>query len=91
MENKYMIEFHNVPHELSLYFEEIKVYGEVFYYNERYPMYIWIESFWEKDILESAFGVKKVYPKRFNSIPLSVLHDRNWTELLNTKWELNPE
>jgi hypothetical protein len=89
--NQYLIELHNVPHEVVLYFEELKHYGQVTNRSERYPTFIWMESFWDIDILQSAMGVKKVYPKRFNSTPISVLHDRKWTELLNTKWEENPE
>jgi hypothetical protein len=88
--NQYLIEFHNVPHELRLYLEEIKVYGEIRHTTDKMPQYVWLESFWDLDIVEGAMGVKKVYPKRHNSTPLSVTHNRGWTELLGTKWEANP-
>lgn len=57
---KYLIEFHNVPHEIALYVEEIKIYGEVVLYQERYPMYLYLESPWDKEILEEQLGVKQV-------------------------------
>ncbi len=61
---EYMIELHNVPHELALYVEELKLYGDVTHHNDSYPVYVWMDSLWDKDILETSFGVKKVYPKR---------------------------
>lgn len=91
MDNKeYFIVLHNVPHEIQLYIEELKEYGEITHRSERYPTQVWLSSYWDMDIIQSAMGVKQVYPKRFSSIPVSVIHDRNWTELLGTKWELNP-
>jgi hypothetical protein len=85
-----MIVFHNVPHELALYKSELSLFGEIFDAPESLPTHIWIESDWDKDILESIMGVKKVYPKRFENKQLSVLTGRKWTELLGTKWEKQP-
>lgn len=84
---KYLIELHDVPHELILYVEELKLYGEVTHHRKTF---VWLESFWEIDILQSVMGVKQVYPKRFDVTPISVTHNRGWTELLGTKWEANP-
>jgi hypothetical protein len=60
--NDYLIELHNVPHEVALYVEELKMYGDIKRYSERFPLWIWLESPWEKDILEKAMGVKQVKP-----------------------------
>lgn len=65
----YMIELHNVPHELELFVSELSLYGEITYQNPRYPTFVWMESFWDKDILESSLGVKTVRPKREETEP----------------------
>lgn len=61
---KYLIMLHNVPHEIQMYVEEIKMHGDILYHSQRYPTNIWLESYWEQGILEEVIGVKKVYPKR---------------------------
>jgi hypothetical protein len=82
--NNYMIELHNVPHELQLYIEEIKMYGNIQYNSSRY---VWLETMWDEDILKNALGVKKVYPKRFSCDPFGMTEGRNWTELIGTKYD----
>lgn len=59
--NRYMIELHHVVHEVSMYLADLEMYGDITHYNERYPVYVWIESLWDKDIIESVYGIKKVW------------------------------
>lgn len=88
---KYMLELHNVPHEITMYVEEIKLYGEVMRHTERYPQYVWIDSPWDKDIIETIMGVKQVWAKRYDSTPIGITVGRNWAELEGTKWEENSQ
>ena len=60
--NEYLIELHNVPHEVAMYVEELKLYAEIKRYSERFPLWVWVESPWEQDILETIYGIKKVKP-----------------------------
>ncbi|MNS83625.1 hypothetical protein D3C71_901050 [compost metagenome] len=57
---KYMVILHNVPHEIFIYLEELKVYGEIVHHKEKYPTIVYIESLWDKEIIASVFGVKEV-------------------------------
>lgn len=59
--NKYMIELHLVMHEMTMFLADIEMYGEITHYNERLPTYVWIESPWDQDIIETIHGIKKVY------------------------------
>ncbi|RPK20101.1 MULTISPECIES: hypothetical protein [Paenibacillus] len=61
---EYMVELHNVPHEIPTYISELMLYGDITYQVERYPVYVWMESMWDLDILSSSLGVKKVHQKR---------------------------
>lgn len=88
---QYFIELHNVPHEIALYVAELKLFVSVEHYNERYPTYLWVETEWDKDILESLLGVKKVNPKRYRAVPADVRLGRNWTDLLGSRWEIKNE
>lgn len=86
---KYMIELHNVPHEIYMYVEEVKLFGDVTRHDEKFPTYVWIDSEWEKDILETIMGVKKVWPKRYDSTAFDFVKHSNWTELEGTMWAVN--
>lgn len=71
---QYLIELDNVPNEIPFYIEDLKDYGEITRYSEKYPTYVWITSPWQQDILEVVFGVKKIWAKRYDRNPkLSVL------------------
>lgn len=74
--NKYLVELHNVPHEIALYVEELKMYADVKRHSERFPLWIWVESPWEQDILENIMGVKQVRPPLYRQQnTTSVLRD----------------
>jgi hypothetical protein len=83
----YLIQLHNVPHEIQFYVEELRPYGEITRHVASLPLFVYISSEWDKDILENATGVKKVWEKKYVNTPLSALYGRNWTELLGTKHE----
>lgn len=83
----YLIELHNVPYELEFYKADLQEYGQIFRYSERFPRYIWLSSPWESDILEAVFGVKQVWPKKYNHIPLHPTYGRTWVDLMGTKWD----
>lgn len=70
---KYMIELQNVPSEIYFYIAEMKDFGEVVMHPESLPTFVWLESEWEKDILEGLYGVKKVYEPKYKKAEGSVV------------------
>lgn len=72
---KYMIELHYVAAELELYAEELKQYGLLIHRSDRYPAVLWLESEWDKEILEQVYGVKKVRLPIYQREEMSVLDE----------------
>lgn len=66
-----MVILHNVPHEIFLYLEELRVYGEIVHHKEKYSTIVYLESPWDKEIISSVFGVKEVRE------PLYAVRDTN--------------
>lgn len=64
----YMIEVHNVQHEIYMYIEELKLYGDIVHHSELFPTYIWLESDWEHDILKELYGVKSVREPKYRQL-----------------------
>lgn len=84
---EYLIELHNVPFEIPMYVADLTAYGEITRHGEWFPIYVWLTSPWEQDIIEVVFGVKKVWPRRYKAIPLHPTHGRTWVDLMGTKWD----
>lgn len=59
--NRFMIELHLVVHEITMYLADLELYGDITHYNERYPVFVWIETPWDKDIIEGINGIKTVW------------------------------
>jgi hypothetical protein len=73
MTTRYMIELYNVSHEIAMYLEDLKDYGEITHYTERYPTMVWLESMWDKDVLKTIYGVKIVREPKYTRRSSSVL------------------
>lgn len=71
---QYLVELHNVPHELTLYRSELSQYGTITYCTDYMPTYVWVDSPWDIDVIMDYFGVKKVHLKR-NYKQISVLDE----------------
>jgi hypothetical protein len=86
---KYLIELHNVPHEIAMYVAEIEMFGEITQYKESFPLFVWVDSEWETDILSEIMGVRKVWPKKYDSTSFDFVKHSKWSELEGTKWAVN--
>ena len=66
---RYMIILHNVHHELRMYIEDLKPFAEKIEYLPKMGNVVFMESEWEKDILECLIGVKEVREPKYSNAP----------------------